>query len=279
MGSIHNRVHYCCVSRANRTLHVYSGGDHEVENMASLCLEVTPSYHKWYFETIGRRTFGFLIEDGYVYFTIIDAGLGNPGVLQFLELVRDEFKKVARKGSRGSFSSMSSINIEEQLVPVIHRLITSLEHVSQSGNGWNVGAASSDHVGLSPLPSTANNQIDAATSTKAPLLGKSSKQEKKKAKEHVIVMRDIELEEHRKSTDRGVKVDTTALDTSSQGVATSSISLQKDLGSMRMRAGSRTIRKKWWRQVWIVLAIDAAVCLILFIIWLLICRGLECTHS
>ncbi|KAF7824922.1 phytolongin Phyl1.1 [Senna tora] len=250
MNSIQNKVYYCCVSKNNRILYAYSGGDHEIENIAALCLERAPAFHRWYFETIGKRTYGFLMEDGYVYFTIVDEGLGNSGVLRFLEHVRDEFRNLTKKGSRGSLSNMNSVYIQEKLVPVIRRLITSLENVS--GN----------NMGLSPSPTNLNGQIEGASSTKAPLLGKSSKQDKKKAKDHVIAMRDVELEEHRKSTDRGAKG--------------ASFSLQKDLGSMRMRSGPQSIRKKWWRQVRIVLAIDAAVCLILFVIWLIICRGISC---
>ncbi|XP_022763658.1 phytolongin Phyl1.1-like [Durio zibethinus] len=281
MGSIQNTVHYCCVSKGNRTLYEYGGGDHEIENLAALCLERTPPFHKWYFETISQKTFGFLIEDGYVYFIIVDKGLENLGVLKFLEHIRDEFKNFARKGSKGSFSGMSSIGVQEQLVPVIQRLVTSLEHVSYGGNDWKDETPSSDHEGLSPSPNNANVQLEAASSTKAPLLGKSksSKQEKKKLKDHVIAVRDIELEEHRKSTDRGVKLDSTALDSNNQNGASSSISLQKDFGSMRIRSGSQSIRKKWWRHVRIVLAIDAAVCLLLLVIWLSICKGIECTHS
>jgi hypothetical protein len=276
MDTIQNIVYYCCVSKGNRILYTYSGGDHEIENLAALCLERAPPFHKWYFQTICKRTFGFLMEDGYVYFTIVDEGLGNSGVLQFLEHVRDEFKKVARKGSRGSFSSMNSIGMQEQLVPVIRRLITSLENVSQSRSNWTAETPSSLVAGLSPSPSNANGQIEAASSTKAPLLGKSSKQDKKKAKDHVIVMRDIELDEHRRSTDRGVKADLDTLDSNNQGGVSSSVSLQKDLGSMRIRAGSQSIRKKWCRQVRIVLAIDAAICVILFVIWLCICHGIAC---
>ncbi|XP_009366877.1 phytolongin Phyl1.1 [Pyrus x bretschneideri] len=277
MGSVQNTVYYCCVSRGDRILYVYSGGDGEIEILASLCLEKTPPFHRWYFETVGKRTYGFLIEDAYVYFTIVDDSLGNTGVLQFLEHLRDEFKKVARKGSRGSLSSvMSSVGIQEQLVPVIHRLITSLENVSHGGSNWTAEASPSLHAGLSPSPSSANGQIEVANSTKAPLLGKSSKQDKKKAKEHVIAMRDIELEEHRKSTDRGVSIDSANLGCNNQDGAGSSIALQKDLGSMRIRSGSQSIRKKWCRQVRIVLAVDAAVCVILFVIWLFICHGIEC---
>ncbi|RVW83592.1 Phytolongin Phyl1.1 [Vitis vinifera] len=164
-----------------------------------------------------------------------DEGLGNPGVLQFLEHMRDEFKKVARKDSRGSPSSFNSLHIQDQLVPIIHRLISSLEHVSQTSNNWIAESPLPHHVGLSPSPSDANGQMEAASSTKAPLLGKFSKQEKKKKmKDPVIAMRDIELEEHRKSTDRGIKIDSGNSDSNSQGGVGSSISLQKDLGSIRI---------------------------------------------
>ncbi|KAJ4713896.1 Phytolongin Phyl1.1 [Melia azedarach] len=275
MGSIQNIVHYCSVSKGNHKLYADSRGDHEIENLAALCLEMTPAFHKWYFETKGTRTYGFLIEDGYVYFMIADEGIGNRGALQFLEHLRDEFKKVAKRGSRGSFSGMNAIGVQEQLVPVIRRLITSLESVSQTKEDWKAETPLSDHAGLSPSPNNANGQIEVASSTKAPLLGKSSKQEKKKAKDHVISVRDVELEEHHKSTDK-VKIDSTTLDSNSQNGAGSSISLQKDLGSMRIRSSSQSIRKKWWRQVRIVLVIDAVVCLILFVIWLSICRGIAC---
>ncbi|KAE8679991.1 Detected protein of confused Function [Hibiscus syriacus] len=131
---------------------------------------------------------------------------------------------------------MSSMGVEEQLVPVIQRLIASLEQVSNSGNYWKTEIPSS--------PSNANAQLEAPSSTKAPLLGKPSKQEKKN-KDHVIAVRDIELEEHRKSTDRGVKTDPAALDSNNQNGASSSNILQKDLDSTRIRPGSQNIRKKW----------------------------------
>ncbi|WJX30529.1 hypothetical protein P8452_19056 [Trifolium repens] len=201
--------------------------------------------------------------------SIQNEGLGSSVVLRFLEHVRDEFRKVARKGSRGFSSNMNSVYVQEKLVPVIRNLITSLENVSHN---WRDETSPS---GLSPSPSNLNGQIESAVSTKAPLLGKSTKPEKKKVKDHVIAMRDVDLEEHRKSMDRGARADSGNLDGISQGGA-GAPALQKDSGSMRMRSGTQNVRKKWWRQVRIVLAIDAAICIILFVIWLVICRGISC---
>uniref|UniRef100_A0A2P2JFC6 Longin domain-containing protein n=1 Tax=Rhizophora mucronata TaxID=61149 RepID=A0A2P2JFC6_RHIMU len=277
MGSIQNIVHYCCVSKGNRTLYLYSGKDREIERLAALVLENIPPYHKWYFETLRKKTFGFLMEDGCVYFTIVDEGLGSMSVLEFLEHLKEEFKKLAKKGLRGSFSGINSINVQEQLVPAIRHLITSFECMPQSDSNWNAKTSSSNNVSLCSSLTNVNEQIDVGSSTKAPLLGRSNKSEKKKSRDHVIPVRDIEVEEHKKSTDREVSI--TISDSNSQGgAAASPISLQKDLGSMRIRSSSQNIRKKWWRQVKIVLAIDAAICLILFLVWLSICGGFVCIH-
>ena len=88
MGSVQNSVYYCCVSKGDRVLYEYSGGDGDTEKLAGLCLEKAPLYHKWYFQTMGKKTFGFLMEEGYVYLAIADVGLGKPELLQFLTYKR-----------------------------------------------------------------------------------------------------------------------------------------------------------------------------------------------
>ncbi|KAG7552611.1 Longin domain [Arabidopsis thaliana x Arabidopsis arenosa] len=260
MGLIKNTVHYCCVSRDNQILYSYNGGDQTNESLAALCLEKSPPFHNWYFETIGKRRFGFLIGDGFVYFAIVDEVLKRSSVLKFLEHLRDEFKKAARKNSKGSFTALiGSINVEDQLVPVVARLIASLERVAAESTN-------------NELKSNLGEQSEVSNSTKAPLLGRSSKQEKKKGKDHVISLRGIEVEEHRKSNDRENRTDALA----GAGAGTS---LEKECVSSRGRSVTQSFEWKWRRLVQIVLAIDAAICLTLFGIWLAICRGIECTRS
>ncbi|CAI9754257.1 unnamed protein product [Fraxinus pennsylvanica] len=273
MGSIQNIVYYCCVLKGGRVLYAYNGADHEIENLAALCLEMTPSYHRWYFQTMNKKTFGFLMEDGYVYFAIVNENLGNPRVLQFLENLVDEFRKVAKRGSNRSISNLNSVCLQEQLVPAIQQMVASLEQLSVTGSEWPAQTTE-----LAPSPSNiANGQIETRASTKAPLLGKLSKQDKKQMNEHVIAMRHIELEEHRISTDR-VKVDSGPIDSNDQGSTVSPVSRHKDIGSMRRRSSFQNLQKKWCRHVRIVLAIDALVCLVLFVVWLGICGGLKCIH-
>ncbi|ESQ33436.1 hypothetical protein EUTSA_v10008489mg [Eutrema salsugineum] len=265
MGSIHNTVHYCCVSRDNQILYAYNnGGDQRInESLAALCLEKTPPFHKWYFETISKRTFGFLMEDGFVYFAIVDEVFKRSSVLEFLERLRDELKKADKKNSRGSFSgSISFSNVQDQLV---RRLIASLERVAPETNDLT----------CLPLSSPSIEQSDAASSTKAPLLGRSNKQEnKKKGKDHVNTKRGIELEEQRRSTDRG-NVTECSNASSAAGAAEAATYVPRRGRS----SGSQSIERKWRRQVQIVLAIDAVICLTLLGIWLVICQGIECTRS
>lgn len=63
---------------------------------------------------MGRRIYGFLMEDGFIYFVIVDIGFGIFGFFQFLEYVRDEFKNIIKrnwglglnlKGNSGNLSN------------------------------------------------------------------------------------------------------------------------------------------------------------------------------
>lgn len=268
MGSS-SRVHYCCVSKGNQIVcaSASSGSDQdrEIENLAALCLENIPLYHAWYFETFGKRTYGFLVLDAYVYFAIADEALGNLGTLRFLHQVRDQFNKVAMAMPR--YASSNSNYLQERFVPILHAMINLSSGRAEASPAfdvvadWPPGITASEQAALSPFPSTVNGQSEVTTSTKAPLLGRSSMHEKKKSKDHILV----ELEEHRRSTD--------GVDSVNTGRPNSG---HKDLASIRNRPGSQSMKKKWWRQVRIILAIDAVVCLALFLIWLFICLQTEC---
>ncbi|CAN8246665.1 unnamed protein product [Cochlearia groenlandica] len=261
MGLIKNTVHYCCVSRDNQILYSYNEGDNNNNNesLASLCLEKTPPLHSWYFETLGKRTFGFLMGDGFVYFAIVDVVLRRSSVLKFLEHLRDEFKKAAKKNCKGSsFTAMiGSINVEDQLVPVVTRLIASLDRIAEANNNDSL------RTNLAEVSSN-----EAANSTKAPLLGRLSKQEKKKGKDHVMIsLRGVELEQHGNRTER------------SDDSSLAETSVEKEYVPSRGRSSSQSFELKWRRLVRIVLAVDAAICLTLLGVWLGICQGIKCTRS
>ncbi|XP_047323006.1 phytolongin Phyl1.1-like [Impatiens glandulifera] len=255
MGSTQNTIVYCCVVKCSQIMFAYSNGDPNIESIAALCLERIPPFHKFYFQTMNGKTFGFLMEESLVYFSISDDSLGNSVVHNFLGRLKDEFRKKSKKSLR----RLNSHGLQEQLLPIIHKLIMSL------GDEWPVETHSVGRTGfsLSGCKDVKAQTNDGAVSTKVPLLGKS---DKRKMKEHVIAVRDAELEEiHRKSTDRNS-------DGSSQSVAVSSMQLQKDSVLMSRQVA----RNKWCKQVRIVLAVDVGICFVMLIVWLVICRGITC---
>ncbi|KAI3460725.1 hypothetical protein Pfo_017388 [Paulownia fortunei] len=272
MAVVRNNVSYCCVSKGGGVLYTYNSGDHEIENLATLCLERAPPYHQWYFQTMGKKTFGFLMDDGYVYFAIVNESLGNLRVLRFLQKLRKEFRKVEKRVSTRSVSSPNSPCLQEQLLPVVRHLVASLDHASGTDTEWHAENPSPNEGELTLPPGKyANGHSEGGASTRAPLLGKPIKQEQRILKDHVISLRDIEMEEHRRLTDREVKIDSGALDPEGQGAAASP--LREDFNTSRIKPSSQNLQKKWCRQVRIILAIDFAVCVVLLIIWLVICHG------
>uniref|UniRef100_A0A7N0UUQ0 Longin domain-containing protein n=2 Tax=Kalanchoe fedtschenkoi TaxID=63787 RepID=A0A7N0UUQ0_KALFE len=257
-------IYYCSVSRGDQVLFTHSNGDQEIENLAAACVERAPLFHKWYSHTEGKRTFAFLMDDGYVYFTIADERLGNQGILQFLKHVKDEFKKMAKKYPKEIMLGSRPVRLQEKFTPILVRLITLQESVSESGIIWPAGT-----------PSPLHGPMEVPYPTNAPLLGKPS--EKKKSRDHHVSRRDVELEERRKSTDKSVKVDLTSFEADNRGIHGSASPLPKDYRTLK-RSGSQIIRANWCRQVRIVLAIDAIICVILLVIWLFICHGIECVQ-
>ncbi|KAJ0977246.1 hypothetical protein J5N97_012720 [Dioscorea zingiberensis] len=225
---------YCCISKGGKVLYSYNGGDRELEALAALCLENTPPFHSWYSHSVGKRTFGFLIVDDCTYFAIVDPCDGSSSVYRFLQHIRDGFRRVSKNG------------LQDEIFPIIQRLMASLESV-------NSPAASTEERSPEVWSSS-----DASPSTKAPLLGKHDK--KAKMKERVIEVRDCE-EEH---VDRGVRIDV------SPEQPMRGMSLQKS-ASTRARG-----QRLWCRHVKIVAAIDVFLCLVLFGIWLAVCRGFQC---
>lgn len=168
------------------------------------------------------------------YFAITGPSTGNLGSRRLLERLRDRFK-----ASRNGF--------EDQLVPVIGRLISSLESMSRH--------QATDSATTDGLP----------TSSRALLLGKASgKLDRKKSKDRILEAEDGSED----GSDRGINIELPPEPAS--GV----VSLRKS-SSSRNR-GPQHARKSWCRHVKIVIAIDVILCVVLFGVWLGICGGFQC---
>ncbi|XP_031491139.1 phytolongin Phyl1.1-like [Nymphaea colorata] len=261
MVSVPNTVYYCCVSKGTKVLAAYTAGDAESEKWAALCLERIPPFHAHYLQTMRSRIFGFLMEDDHVYFTITDEGLGKSGVLQFLVNVRDHFNKVVNNGEAGGLG-LTSFSLREELVPVLHRLIMSLENVSRiDSNRQNLCSVTAESD-----PLVCHDKDGLESSTVTPFL--------EKAKYVAEVKADVEEEGNGSIKGPTVNV---VIDSNVNGVHPSGFPLQRS--ASRKLAAQQLARRKWWRHVWIVLIVDMVLCFILFGVWLGVCRGLRCVST
>lgn len=238
MGSaVGTSVQYCCIARGTKKLHALNNGDHKVEQMADWSLANAPLYHSWYFHSMGGKTYGFLMEDGLVFFAIVDSCVDNLSILKFLEHVRDRFRISSRNG------------FQDEIVPVIWQLIASLENIARQN--------------MDQPRMESSSPGDGSVSTKAPLLGRSNSN-RKKAKDSAI---EVMGEDDEDRPGRGGRA---SCSTESIG----GISTQKGLS--RTRSSQLIGRKKWLRQVKIVIIIDVIVCLVLFAIWFGVCMKNNC---
>ncbi|XP_031473539.1 phytolongin Phyl1.1-like [Nymphaea colorata] len=276
MGSIPKTVYYCCVSKGTKVLAAYSLGDPQIERWAALCLENAPPFHACYFQTVLNRIFAFVMEDEHIYFAIADEGLGKSGVKEFMEHVRDNYKKVLKNGAKGSLR-LTSFCIREELAPVLRRLISSLETVQRVNHDRlkdpflnECTRAHSDGLFYDGHMNGLDGKTNSQTSTEAPLLGKACKYEKL-SKEFEEVREERE-EARDKAVDRGHRID--VADANKNGNGSSAFSLQQNANS-RVRT-EQLARRMFWRHVRLVLLLDLLVCTILFGVWLVVCKGFTC---
>ncbi|KAG0499808.1 hypothetical protein HPP92_004499 [Vanilla planifolia] len=208
-------VLFCSIFNGERILYS-QGGDRDLEAVATAAQKSAPPFHSRYTHTAGDRTFAFFMDDdGNTYFAVTDSSTG-ASALRFLDFMRENFHRASKS------------EVHDELVPVVRRLISSLETISRPSPD-----------GMAPVAATAE----------APLLVRnfSSKKTREGCEEARI---DVSPENPR------------------------STAVQKSL-SARIRA-QQNGRRLWWRLLKIVVVVDVLLCVVLFGIWLLVCRGFHC---
>ncbi|XP_062195991.1 phytolongin Phyl1.1-like [Phragmites australis] len=246
MSSSADNTVYCCIAKGRKVIYCYNSkdGDPQMDATAALCLENAPSYHRHYIHTIGSRSFGYLMADGHTFFAIIDPSVGNAGVLQFLERVREVFRNANRNGFHTS------------LVPAVQRLVASLEKMPRAAF---VLEESAERGGSS--------ESSSCTSSKVPLLGKSGSRKEKKSKDKAV---SVGCDDEHHGT-RGMRIDMPTEEVSG-------MSLERSSSQSRLRR-QQPSRLLWMRHVKIIVVVDVIICLVLFAAWLAICKGFQCVSG
>eukprot|EP00249_Psilotum_nudum_P018870 c26994_g1_i1 orf=946-1809(+) len=286
MSPLPNLVYYACVARGTVIVAEYYDGSSEVRAVASKCLEKIPPFHRRFSNTAKRRMLNCLIEGSWVYCAIMDEALGKSNANAYLDQVRDEFDSFLKTRDLpldGEGIRVHSLN--NGFAPVLRHLAAPLVGIPQKEKDrmkqeMQAQMEAEEDLVLSDSFHGENTQEFVGMTEKGPFdirspflasKGKGSKQDKKKMKDEVKEIKEIMIENKGKAMDGVQSLDIVVEDSTSSALATQ---VQRTKSK-----GHQLAQRMWWRSVRLVLILDAVVCLILFAIWLGICRGISCINE
>ncbi|KAF5731261.1 hypothetical protein HS088_TW19G00867 [Tripterygium wilfordii] len=253
-----NQIFYACIAKGATILADFTSNEPGNEDLALQCIEKTPPFHTMFSHTVRKRSYTYLIDEPFVYFTIYDKDLDKIDAYEFLNRLKSAFEEVSPDGANKGFISHC---FQSQFNPIFREIIgLDLEFLNQTTSGRESRNSSMD-------------SMKGQGAVRDPLLGgKPSKISKKKKRvfgdsngdvKDVIVMENN-------------KVDV-GIDGNGNAVVCRDFSPPPAHRSGIHMAGDRQKAKQVWRKhVWVVLILDLVVCAILFGIWLWVCRGFKC---
>ncbi|XP_044473003.1 phytolongin Phyl2.2-like [Mangifera indica] len=242
-----NLVFYACIAKGSIILGEFLPRERGIsEVLAQQCVERTPPHHSMFSQTLSNRTCTFLINDPFTYFGIFDENIQKSELLGFLNGIKSSFEEIFARGSVLDFDNMTSRCLQSQFDAVFcESMGLDLEFLNSSRSG------SKDDL---------NSSLDFSRGRMvgAPLPGTPKGLKKKK----------------RASAERGGS-DGNAKDVNGE----KKVDVYDDVLTQKnvLFAVDRQKAKQIWKKhVWVVLALDLVICVFLFGIWLLVCRGFQC---
>lgn len=264
-------IFYACVSKGNTILAEFNSRDADLATLASKCLEKAPLLHVNFSHTVRKKTYTFLMDDPFVYFSIYDESLENSEALSFLHSVKKAFDKIIISENVRSKENLNSHHFQGEFNPVFHQLLASLATEMMEGPQSPLGHLKHGRSGS--LDSPRGKRIGSV-----PLLGGDSRSLKKKKKK-------LSNEGNGECKDGLVENKVDFSKDANAIVLSRDFSMSMHKGGMSMQKGGlfgddtgqqQKAKRVWKRHVWVVLSLDLIVCCILFGVWLWICRGFKC---
>lgn len=248
-------VFYACIARGTIILAEFTR-ESNLDDLAFRCIEKAPPHHSIFSHTIRNRAYTFLIEGPFVYFGIFHEDLNKSEVCGFLNRSKRVFEDFLESESLKGFENFTSYCFQSQFDSTFRHLLAS-----------NLNKISSN-----ALKGTQRSSLDSSKRKQIPLISKFSNPGslmKKKKK----VIGDTNGE--------GGKY---AMDDSVDQYDDNNGLCSRDITLLMQKNGSHIIERQkakqvWQKHVWVVLSIDLFVCLVLFAIWLWVCRGFQCIES
>lgn len=252
MISDSNQIAYVCVCRGTTVLADFSSGGADLETLAQQCLEITPRFHCSYSHTLRERMYCFLMDDRFVYFTIVEERLGKMQAYRFLERVKTSFLSFLKSTPVEDLDRLNSRCFQEEFSPVFRFLMRLSGDCDRTGNA---DSKSGKNAPITPNLSFGRlNELEWKTRgvPNGEEIGNFPVADDLVVDSDAIRERSLSLSPRKNGFACGIEEE----------------------GGKRLQA-----RRNWQKKVWIVLLVDLVVCCILFAVWLNICKGFSCFKS
>ncbi|CAM8933643.1 unnamed protein product [Rhodiola kirilowii] len=252
MTSDRELVLYVCVAEGTTIVADFvRNDDSDLETLAARCLQLTPANHALYSHTVDGRSYVFLIGDRFVVFGIFDEGLEKGKRLGFLVKVRDGFDEILGRKEAVLVDNLGYRSFQGEMGEVLQRLLDGLFETIGLVNG------------LVRIAALVSNE---RAKNVAPLqLGNGLMKKKKRGASSEL---------------NGESRGTNHLDDDDDELSRETLGFVNKHGNGSTGGGrQRAARSSWRKRAWIVLLIDVVICLVLFGVWLYICRGFKCLNA
>lgn len=239
-------IYYACIAKETTILAEFNSKDADLGSVALKCLEKAPELHSDFYHSVHNRTYMFIFERPYTYFAIFDENLDRPSCFLFLNSVTDSFNLILDRNPVKRLTPISSHCFQGDFSPVFHQLLE-------------------PHSDLDVVPPSAGKtgaDDGSVRNGSTPLLGGSAK---KRFLGHFTGAN----KNKKKVMPKESKVDVSCEHHDFLGGS---------FGSHNKNGlfDDDKAKRVWRKHVWMVLSLDFILCVMLFIIWLCICRGFEC---
>lgn len=271
-------VRYSCIAHhrsfesSSTILAEFNSADSSLQQLAQKCLQFVPPHHSIFSHSYHNQSYTFLFHDGFVYLGIFDSKMVKSDQVRFLGRLKETIDHLIFNGK--SNFKFSSYCLQGELHPIFHKLMSKSYDFDAPlvPNGVHNNNNTSVSVSVSVSNSSKNKKVMSVSLLSGSKIGKGFKK-KKYTEESLSNSRDALVVDGKHDLSHDDNYDVGEVKSREFAHPDGNFLLENS------GVGRHKAKKIWRRHVWIVLVLDLAVCLILFGIWLFVCRGFQCIEG
>ncbi|CAI0452459.1 unnamed protein product [Linum tenue] len=280
---------YACIAKGSTILAEFaSPSEPGIEEIAQKCIGIAPPHHTTFSHTAKKKTYTFLIDDPFVYFTVFHHDLAKLESSWFIDRVKVSFLELIASNSLRDLDNLASLCFQAEFYPLFREILA-------------LDLDLGDSLTETTSKDSRNPSMD---STKEKTVTRPLLMKKKKRSSGVCSIGGMEDKSssgggghHRGKdgsglscggmSDHGGKMmmnggggvlvgENGSVDGSGHHTREFSVAMTPKSGGLYMLESRQKAKQMWRKHVWVVLTLDLVICAVLFFVWLWVCRGFTC---